>query len=198
LAGQVAGLLESGGLDADSIGVVHRSIWWVQAVAALLFIAAIPYCRLMHIVAGTLIIAVRDYAQFGGRYEVMHRSQLLGELVGEGRLRLDKTMEQRVAYHDPCYLARVIGIIEPPRQLIDAGLDPSVAARVELPRPGRSTACCGGGGGRMWFDDAPADRIGADRIEEALGASPDTIAVSCPFCLTMMKDGVAAQTPASR
>jgi Fe-S oxidoreductase/nitrate reductase gamma subunit len=107
--------------------------------------------------------------------------------------------QEIVTFHDPCYLARVNGVTEPPRELLKL-LDPVPAERrvVEMPRHGGRTACCGAGGGRMWFDDKPAERIGRSRVEEALATGAQTIAVACPFCLTMMGDGVAAREASVR
>ena len=138
----------------------------------------------------------QDYPQFGGDYEVVHHSQFLSELVDEGKLELDGEAEQpthgSITYHDPCYLARVNGISEQPRELIQlsAGAD----SIKEMGRNRCGASCCGAGGGRMWFDDEPENRIGVTRVQEALDTKATTVAVSCPFCLTMMTDGVAAKT----
>jgi Fe-S oxidoreductase/nitrate reductase gamma subunit len=154
-----------------------------------------------------------DYPQMGGNYEVMHHSQLLTELIEAGRLpnspaRFHKpdtrhpTPDQRFdsantyVYHDPCYLARITGITEPPRSVITAtssGAD--TLPIIELPRNRRQTACCGAGGGRMWFDDPPAQRVGQARVQEIAASGAGTLAVSCPFCLIMLGDGLAAQKP---
>ncbi len=142
-----------------------------------------------------------DYPQMGGEYEVIHHSQFLAELADAGRLPLDESGEaaaKKITFHDPCYLARANGITEEPRQLVQLSMNvssPSAGspAIVEMPRNGRQTACCGGGGGRMWFDDAVDERIGQSRVDEALATGADTVAVSCPFCLVMMNDGVAAK-----
>jgi len=99
-----------------------------------------------------------------------------------------------VTFHDPCYLARVNGVTEPPRRLLELlRADSPKREFVEMPRRGCHTACCGAGGGRMWFDDKPAERIGRSRVEEALATGARTVAVACPFCLTMMSDGVAGK-----
>ena len=95
-------------------------------------------------------------------------------------------MNEKVAYHDPYYLARVNGITDAPRALLPEAL-------TEIPRHGCQTACCGAGGGRMWFDDPAEERIGTGRVTEALDTNAKTVAVSCPFCLTMMTDGIAAK-----
>jgi Fe-S oxidoreductase/nitrate reductase gamma subunit len=147
-----------------------------------------------------------DYPQLGGNYEVVHHSQLLAELIDSGRLPNSlaehSASESRhltpdtYVYHDPCYLARISGITEPPRAVLAAGLNGSEAANiVELPRNRRQTSCCGAGGGRMWFDDPPAQRVGQGRVREIAQSGADTVAVSCPFCLIMIGDGLAAQKP---
>ena len=127
----------------------------------------------------------QDYPQFDGHYEVIHHTQFLGELVAANKLKAAAVMNESVTYHDPCYLARVNGITEAPRALL-----PEIT---EMPRHGCQTACCGAGGGRMWFDDPAEERTGSGRITEALDTGAKTVAVSCPFCLTMMTDGVAAK-----
>lgn len=132
----------------------------------------------------------QDYAQLGGDLEVVHHTTFLAELVRDGRLALPKATAASPAltYHDPCYLARVQGETAAPRTLLA-----EVGRLHEMPRHGRHTACCGAGGGRMWFDDAPAQRIGQSRVAEALATGAPTLAVSCPFCLIMTGDGLAAR-----
>lgn len=139
-----------------------------------------------------------DYSQFGGDYEVVHHTALLATLVAAGRLPEPVgTAAEKITYHDPCYLARVGGLSEPPRELIQIAIRPQAptAEITEMPRHGRATACCGAGGGRMWFDDPVDARIGRSRVAEAVATGADTVAVSCPFCLIMMKDGVADAAP---
>ena len=136
-----------------------------------------------------------DYPQLGGEYEVLHHSQLLDNLIQEGRLKVDAPTGQSngsIAYHDPCYLARVQGTVGEPRAVLAAAGDQTLPI-IELPRNGCDTACCGGGGGRMWFDDAPEQRIGQSRIDEVVNSGAKTVAVSCPFCMTMISDGIAAR-----
>jgi Fe-S oxidoreductase len=97
-----------------------------------------------------------------------------------------------VTYHDPCYLARVQNVTAAPRALLSkAAGDKGI---VEMPRHGRQTSCCGAGGGRMWFDDTADKRVGQSRVAEALATGARTLAVSCPFCLTMTRDGIAARS----
>jgi Fe-S oxidoreductase/nitrate reductase gamma subunit len=152
-----------------------------------------------------------DYPQAGGEYEVVHHSQLLSELVAAGKLPslpTETAVGGSITYHDPCYLARANGITDEPRAVLAAvtgqgsvnGQDEGTAGNslpiIELPRNRRETSCCGGGGGRMWFDDAPSQRVGRGRVEEIVGSGAETVAVSCPFCLIMLGDGVAAEKPA--
>lgn len=142
---------------------------------------------------------LRDYPQAGGEYEVVHHSQLLAELIADGRLPALPTASREgksVTYHDPCYLARANGITEQPRAVLAAAAGGNGDLPViELPRNRRDTSCCGGGGGRMWFDDPPAQRVGQGRVREIVDSGAETVAVSCPFCLIMLGDGVAAQKP---
>lgn len=144
-----------------------------------------------------------DYSQLGGNYEVVHHSQLLEELVRAGRLKpvaAPNGRESSIAFHDPCYLARAIGEVDAPRAVLAAASGSGQATTgalpvIELPRAKQNTACCGGGGGRMWFDDAVAQRIGQGRVREIADSGADTLAVSCPFCLIMLGDGLAADRP---
>ncbi len=141
----------------------------------------------------------KDYPQVGGDYEVMHHTQLLSQLVLDGSLVVDSWAKLRegkkgsITFHDPCYLARANGISEEPRRLIEAAAGPE--SLVEMERNRCRTACCGAGGGRMWFDDAVDERIGIGRVREAVETGAQTVAVSCPFCLTMVGDGLAASAP---
>src|SRR6185295_316470 len=136
-----------------------------------------------------------DYPQAGGQYEVVHHSELLAELIKQGRLPRAANAELAVAtmtYHDPCYLARVGGVTEAPRNLLAASAIGSPDFKlVELPRNRRATSCCGAGGGRMWFDDAPDQRVGQGRVREIIVSGADSVAVSCPFCFIMLGDGLA-------
>jgi Fe-S oxidoreductase len=138
----------------------------------------------------------RDYPQLGGDYEVVHHSELLAQLIAEGRLPQagESARAGPITFHDPCYLARANGITEQPRQVLGSvSGNGSSLPIVELPRNRRDTACCGAGGGRMWFDDPLAQRVGQGRVREIAAAGASTVAVSCPFCLIMLGDGLAAE-----
>jgi Fe-S oxidoreductase/nitrate reductase gamma subunit len=142
---------------------------------------------------------LKDYSQFGGHYEVIHHTQFISELIKAGRLRIPSSDGQdhagAMTYHDPCYLARVNGIHEAPRDVLTTALGgmSTPTAFHEMPRNREKTFCCGAGGGRMWMEEDPKQRVSTVRAREALATGAKTVAVGCPFCLTMMTDGVAAQ-----
>src|SRR6266481_3242958 len=129
-----------------------------------------------------------EYPQFGGRYEVQHHSTLLAELVRAGRLSNGSSSGEPITLHDPCYLARVNGEVDATRVVIGAS---SNAQYREMPRCGKKTFCCGAGGGRMWFEEAPSQRVSVLRSQEAIATGARTLATACPFCLNMMTDGMA-------
>jgi Fe-S oxidoreductase len=127
-----------------------------------------------------------EYPDFGGRYEVVHHSELLAELVREGRL-TPAASEQTITYHDSCYLARHNDVLAPPRELAAA-----VGRPIEMARSGRRTFCCGAGGAHMWMEER-AKPINEERVREAAATGADTLAVACPFCTVMLDDGVRAR-----
>jgi Fe-S oxidoreductase len=131
-----------------------------------------------------------ELPQFGGHYEVVHHTQLFADLVRDGRLRPGRAEGLgAVTFHDPCYLARWNEESEAPRDLLRA----AGVSLVEMPRNRQQGYCCGAGGGRFWLEEKLGTRINQGRVAEAdaaLGKSGGVIATGCPFCLTMMKDGV--------
>jgi Fe-S oxidoreductase len=129
-----------------------------------------------------------EYPAFGGHYEVVHHSQLIAQLVADGRIRLRREFE-RVIYHEPCYLGRHNGEFEAPRAVIRA-LTRDAPLEFDLARD--KAMCCGAGGGRMWMDETIGKRINILRVEQALPKAPGIIATACPYCAVMISDGTKA------
>ena len=128
-----------------------------------------------------------EYPDFGGDFEVIHHTQLLAELVKDGKLKPDQNVDAKVTYHDPCYLARHNDVMKQPRTVV--GAIPGVEA-AEMHRCKRQTFCCGAGGARMWMEETAGKRINIERIEEALGTNPDIVSTGCPYCMIMLDDAV--------
>nr|WP_207711752.1 heterodisulfide reductase-related iron-sulfur binding cluster [Sulfobacillus harzensis] len=128
-----------------------------------------------------------EYPFFGGEYEVIHHSEFLSRLVQEGKLKPQNGTAATVTYHDSCYLGRYNNIFDQPRDVLKAV--PGLELR-EMQRSREQSFCCGAGGGRMWMEEKVGTKINQARSEQALATGADTIATACPFCLTMMRDGV--------
>jgi Fe-S oxidoreductase/nitrate reductase gamma subunit len=126
-----------------------------------------------------------EYEAFGGRYEVVHSSELVSALVEEGRVRLVPGERARITYHDPCYLGRYNRVFEAPRRVLDV----LQVDRVEMPRSGPASFCCGAGGGHAFYADEDGEPINAHRAREASETGATTVVTGCPFCLTMLTDG---------
>jgi Fe-S oxidoreductase len=140
-------------------------------------ITACPHCF------NTLL---NEYPEFGGRFEVVHHSQLIGRLAASGRLKLKPTGAD-VVYHDSCYLGRYNQVYDEPRNAI-------AAATGQAPREGfrirDKSFCCGAGGGRMWMEEHIGKKVNIERVEELIGTGARTIGAACPYCMTMVTDGV--------
>lgn len=131
----------------------------------------------------------KEYGEFGGHYQVFHHTQLIADLVGKGKLRLNGKKLEKVTFHDPCYLGRHNGIIDAPRDaLAQAGF-----TLLEMDRTKANSFCCGAGGAQMWKEEeAGSERVNEARFAEARKTGADVLAVGCPFCLTMLNDASKA------
>jgi Fe-S oxidoreductase len=128
-----------------------------------------------------------EYPQFGGNYEVVHHTDFLLNLIDEGKLKVKKGEAVKVTFHDSCYLGRYNDIYVQPREILNA--IPGVKT-LEMKRSKSKGFCCGAGGGRMWMEETAGKRVNVERTEEALALKPDIIGTACPFCMTMLEDGV--------
>jgi Fe-S oxidoreductase len=133
-----------------------------------------------------------EFPQLGGNYEVIHHSTFIERLLEENRVPLQSAEGRQltIAYHDSCYLGRYNDIYDSPRETIRRALP--VVNLVEPRRTKDRGLCCGAGGGRMFMEERTGKRINVERTEELLATGAETIAVACPFCMTMMSDGVKA------
>src|ERR1700722_845700 len=132
----------------------------------------------------------REYPQLGGNYEVIHHTQLLAQLVADGNITPVTPIEEKITYHDPCFLGRHNRVFTAPREIMEQV--PGVQAQ-EMHRCKERGFCCGAGGARMWMEERIGKRINTERIDEALGTDPDTISTGCPYCMVMLGDAVAAK-----
>lgn len=131
-----------------------------------------------------------DYPQFNGNYEVLHATELVDHLIKEGKLEFAVNGERSITYHDSCYLGRYNDVLEAPRNILNS--IPGVKIK-EMERSGRFGMCCGAGGGRMWMEEDADKRVNMIRVDQALQTEPDAVAVACPFCMTMIDDGLKAK-----
>jgi Fe-S oxidoreductase/nitrate reductase gamma subunit len=133
----------------------------------------------------------KDYPHFGGNFEVYHHTEIIADLLASGKIILKKPVEGRYAYHDSCFLGRYNNIYDHPRAILRAvpGIE-----RVEMERTLDRSFCCGAGGARMWMEEDIGDRINNMRTDQAIAVQASAVAVGCPFCLTMLADGIKARS----
>ncbi len=177
-------VLASGNVETlNRYGMGHRTI-----------VTACPHC---------FNTIGNEYGQLGGSFRIVHHSTYLAELVSSGRLATvpaDATSSSgdhrpgSVTVHDSCYLARYNNVVTAPRDVLGA----AGVAITEMTRSGKNTFCCGGGGGRMWMEETRGRRINSERSRQVLETGADTVATSCPFCMVMLSDGLAATDGGAR
>jgi Fe-S oxidoreductase len=161
--------------------LAQQNIETLNEAGARTIVASCPHC---------FNTISREYPQLGGNYEVIHHTQLLARLVAEGKLTPVTAVNEKLTYHDPCFLGRHNKVFTPPRDILDAV--PGIEA-TEMHRCKNRGFCCGAGGARMWMEERIGKRINIERIEEALALNPDTISTACPYCLVMLGDAVSAK-----
>ncbi len=130
-----------------------------------------------------------EYPEFGAQWETLHHTTYLAKLIGENRLQLDLQSARQITMHDPCYLGRHNGITEEPRDLLRHTIDSDL---LEMKLNGPESFCCGGGGGMSFIDEPSDQRVNVERAQQAVATGADTVAVGCPFCATMLEDGIGS------
>jgi Fe-S oxidoreductase len=128
-----------------------------------------------------------EYGELGGNFEVIHVTQFLLQLIKDERLKMSGAFPRKVAYHDPCYLGRHNNVYDEPRQVL--GCVPGLEL-VELPDSREDSLCCGGGGGRMWMETKKEERLSNLRIDQAVRAGSQVLALACPYCMLNFDDSV--------
>lgn len=175
----------------------HEYLFGMQAEMNVELLAGYDFQKILTICPHCFNSFTKDYPDFGGRYSVVHHSQLIRDLIADGRLRLPRPVDAVVTVHDSCYLGRHNRIFEAPREIL---AKISGIRTVEMKRNREMAMCCGAGGGMTWLEEEAGKRVNDRRVEQADEAvrnagsdKPGLIATACPFCMTMIEDGLAAR-----
>ena len=156
--------------------MAQANIDTLKGVKTRKIVATCPHC--LHTLGS-------EYPQFGGEFEVVHHTQLINELIGQGKVETNLSNGNSVTFHDPCYLGRHNGIVDEPRDAL-TGINVNL---VEMARNKEKSFCCGAGGAQMWKEEEPGtEGVNSNRFAEAKSTGAETLAVGCPFCLVMMSD----------
>ena len=161
--------------------LAQQNVEMLNEAAPRTIVASCPHC---------FNAIANEYPQLGGNYQVIHHTQLLARLVEQGKLTPVTPIDEKITYHDPCFLGRHNKVFSPPREIMERvpGVQPQ-----EMHRCRERGFCCGAGGARMWMEERIGKRINIERIDEALGTGPDTISTACPYCLVMLGDAISAK-----
>ncbi len=173
--------LRRGGNEMSFQTIAQMNVDLMNELKVRKIVASCPHC--FHTIAN-------EYPQFGGNYEVIHHSKLLAHLMETGKLKVENPLEKRkVTYHDSCYLGRWNNTYEEPRNAIAKAVG-GADKMVELDRNREHGFCCGAGGARMWMEEEAEKRVNINRSKEIVDAGVDAVGVGCPFCKTMISDGM--------
>lgn len=170
--------LRRGGNEMSFQTLAQQNVDQWNGLGVKKIIASCPHC--FHTIAN-------EYPQFGGKYEVIHHSRLIAHLLDSGRLKVAHPLQKKITYHDSCWIGRWNHIYDEPRRAIASA---NGAAPLELPRSRNHGFCCGAGGARMWVEEPVEKRVNLNRSEEIIKSGADTVGVACPFCKTMLADGM--------
>jgi Fe-S oxidoreductase/nitrate reductase gamma subunit len=170
----------------------HEYLFQVMAQENIATFDSVSFNRLVTPCAHCFNTFKNEYPQFGGNYDVIHHTELIAELLYEGKIKLTENGGDHVlSYHDSCYLGRYNKIYSEPRSILNSVPNLNL---VELPRSKQNAFCCGGGGGHMWMEIDPATRINHRRLDEIINkAHADTVVTACPYCLIMFEDAISSK-----
>jgi Fe-S oxidoreductase len=172
--------LRRGGNEMSFQLIAKMNVDMMNEAGVRKIIASCPHC--FHTLAN-------EYPQFGGNYEVIHHSRLIAHLLDSGKLKVETPLAKRLTYHDSCYLGRWNQVYDEPRGALRHVVG-GKGSLVELGRNREHGFCCGAGGARMWMEEEPVKRVNVNRAREIVDAKVEGVAVGCPFCKTMVSDGI--------
>jgi Fe-S oxidoreductase/nitrate reductase gamma subunit len=194
-----AQLLQKAGVDFAVLGAAegccgetarrlgHEYVFQVMAQENIETLNTVKFNRIVSACAHCFNTLKNEYPQFGGQYEVIHHSQLLSEMVSQGKIPSAQANGETFTMHDPCYLGRYNQIYDEPRVALED------LPQSEMKRSKASGFCCGGGGGQMWLETDPSTRINNTRIMDIVEAEAEVVATACPYCLIMFEDAIGAK-----
>jgi Fe-S oxidoreductase len=168
------------GAEMDYQNMAREQVQVMNEAKVTKVIASCPHC--FHTIKN-------EYPQFGGNYEVLHHSQLIAHLLGAGKLSVGQASDKKFTYHDSCYIGRWNGVYDAPREILEKATGNRGHVQ-ELHRNKEHGFCCGAGGGRMWMEEEKSKRVNLNRAKEVVESGANAVGVACPFCHTMLSDGL--------